>query len=123
MSVRLIAELAACDSLGGCAAYVALRPAGGPEGPETRLSMLGPRQVTQGLPATLAPGAYHLDFRSVLVSDEIVNGQPASEQTDARCAIDIVTPSGPSLGTGVEILVVFGPGSCEASATYSMVNA
>jgi hypothetical protein len=123
MSVRLVTELAACNSVGGCAGYVSLSPKGGPTGAETRLSILGPRHVTSGLPPSVAPGSYTVRFRSVRISDEIIDGRPASEVTAAECSIDIETPSGPSLASGVDILVVFGAASCEATATYGVATA
>jgi hypothetical protein len=120
MSVRLFTELAACNSLGGCAAYVSLSSTDGPNAPETRLSRLGPRQLTQGLPGSVPPGSYRVHFRSVLVSDEMLNGHRVGEYTDAECSLDIATPGEAVLGSGVDILVVFRPGSCDASATYSV---
>lgn len=120
MSIRLYSELTACTSFGGCAAYVSLAPKGGPDGPETRLSRLGSRALTQGLPPSVPAGTYTVRFRSVLVSDDIVNGQAPSEFPDGSCSLEISTPNGTPLAAGVEIVVVFRPGSCEATATYSV---
>lgn len=113
--LTLITERAEhCGSIGGCAAYVSLIPKGETSASETRLSWVGERKVTQGLPAEIARGSYTVRFRSVLVSDDIVNGQPLDEFTDATCEVEIdVTEQ-----HEVEITVVFRFGTCEASASY-----
>ena len=103
-----------CGSIGGCAAYVALIPAGETEAIEAELAGPGPDE--QGLPALIAPGSYTVRFRLAAVSDDRQVGVPADETTVATCEvpIEVFTQS------AVNITVAFDRESCEASATYTV---
>ena len=123
VSLSLITELAGCASLGGCAGYAGITPAGAYELHETRLSNLGRRQPTAGLPPSLAPGSYTARFRLVAVSDDRAVGQAPTETTIGYCSVEISVVRGGDLASGVEITVVFRDQGCEASVVYTAVDA
>ncbi len=120
LAVRLFTTMAEpCGSIGGCAAYatIGFAPPGSsmPATPETRLSMLGERRATDGLPPMITRGPYVARFRVVAVSDERVVGQDPDEFTLGTCEASFD-------GTGrqsVTIEVVFRGSTCEATADLS----
>lgn len=122
VALSLVTELAECGSLGGCAAYASINRVGAAAGPETRLSNLGGRRATQGLPGLLDPGTYVAHFRLVALSDDLVNGQPATETTMAICSEQVVAP-GDHLWAEVDLVVVFRARSCLVTQTLKVVDA
>jgi hypothetical protein len=104
-----------CGSIGGCAAYVVLLPAGETTAFETELVGPGPDQ--QVLPALIAPGAYTARFRLAAVSDDRQRGAPAGETTVATCELPIEVFN----QSAVNVAVTFDSDACEASATYTVL--
>jgi hypothetical protein len=105
-----------CGSIGGCAAYASIgfAPPGSslPAAPENRISMLGDRQATEGLPPMVTPGPHVARFRIVAVSDERALGQDPDESTLGTCEVSFD-------GTGhrsVTLDVVFRGRTCVATA-------
>lgn len=122
IGLTLITEMAECGSIGGCAGYVSLTPADAVPARETRLSMLGPRGVTRGLPAFVEPGLYTVSFRQVAVSDlyMVVNGvsKPDQEWTMGTCstALDLRDAAYPS----AEISVLFTGADCDVTVEFAV---
>ena len=115
-SLRLTTEFREhCGSIGGCAAYVALMPAGVSEAIEAELTGQGSDE--HALPALIAPGSYTVRFRLAALSDDRQVGAPAEEATIATCElpIEVLTQA------AVNITVIFDRNSCEANATYTIV--
>jgi|SRR5687768_367127 len=104
-----------CGAIGGCAAYVALIPAGQTETVEAELARPGPDE--QALPALVAPGSYTVRFRLAAVSDDRRVGAPADETTIAMCEVPIEVFN----QSAVNISVKFDNDSCQASASYMVV--
>jgi hypothetical protein len=121
-TLNLVTELASCGFVGGCAAYGSIALKGATNPAETRLSDLGSRHVTQGLPGALPPGSYVVRFRLVALSDLIVDGEPASETTVATCSEPIAPETG-VLGETIEITVIFRDQSCEIRVAYEVIQA
>lgn len=105
--------------MGGCAAEVAISPAGEPApDPYTDAAGLGRTFVdgrpplAQGLPTRIAPGRWTVWLRHLAVSDTYLNGSPDSRSMIAECEVTFEVAA----GQVVRIDARFGVESCWASA-------
>jgi hypothetical protein len=103
-----------CGSIGGCAAYVTLIPAGATDPVEIELRGRG--FSIPALQPVIGKGAYVIRFRLAAVSDERVVGQPAEETTIATCEVPIHV----DIQEAVDVSVTFEKDSCNATATYTV---
>jgi hypothetical protein len=106
-----LVTFAACNSIGGCVGYVSLVKDGEPEGPMTRLSQVGDRGVTQGLPATIEPGRYVIRAHTSFMSDDIENGQPPDETVGPQCSTSVDAAA----GTAIVVTIWFGSDACRVT--------
>jgi hypothetical protein len=100
-----------CGSIGGCAIYGVLVPAGETSAEEVRLDADG-----RGLPSMIGEGSYVVRFRLVAVSDDRAVGVPPEETTIATCE----TPIDVSFESAVNLEAVFRRASCRVSASYDV---
>ena len=105
-----------CGSIGGCAAYVALIPAG--ETNSVEYALASSASVSEPRPELIAPGSYTVRFRLAGVSDDREVGAPPDEWTIATCEEDIDVFD----QAAVNITVTFARDSCETSATYTVTT-
>ena len=100
-----------CGSIGGCAIYGSLIPAGESSTEEVRLDAKG-----RGLPTLIGAGAYVVRFRLVAVSDDRAAGVPPDETSITTCE----TPIDVSFQSAVNLKAVFRRDSCKVTGTYTV---
>jgi hypothetical protein len=95
-----------CGYIGGCAAYLDIRPESGEEW--SRIPLLGPADA---LPTSLAPGLGR--------SDDIAVGEQAQEFPLDTCSVAVGPPElGGRDTVSVHVIATFHGATCEAEATY-----
>ncbi len=94
-------------SIGGCAYFAAIEGSGGAWSAEFEVT--GASLASTRLPGPLPAGTYKASFRSVAVSDMIVNGQRELGPTDAACATSFEVARGQT----VRVEVIFDAAECE----------
>jgi hypothetical protein len=105
-----LVTLGSCGSEGGCVGYVSLVPDGATGAPEIRVSQLGERRVTEGLPNTIEPGRYVIRAHTAFLSDVVVNGEPPAETDGPSCSASMDAAA----GTAIVVSVWFGSDACTA---------
>jgi hypothetical protein len=112
-----LVTMAGCNSIGGCVGYISLVPDGVTDAPETRLSQIGERRVTQGLPGTIEPGRYEVRAHTAFVSDAFVDGQPPDEADGPSCSASLDAAA----GTAIVVTVWFGSDACTVIIGYTVL--
>ena len=103
-----------CGSIGGCAAYVAVIPAGETDPIEYALASSG--SLGEPRPGLIAPGSYSVRFRLAGAYDDRQVNVPPDEWTIATCEEDIDVFD----QEAVNIAVTFDRDSCVITATYTV---
>ena len=107
-----------CGSIGGCAAYLIVRPHGGDDWPA--IPLLGRGGDGGALPTAIDPGRYTFHFSWRAVSDAIANGQPLSEGILDTCQVEVVAGTFGANPQGIEVVAEFHGATCEAEAFHTV---
>jgi hypothetical protein len=103
-----LVTLGNCGSEGGCVGYVSLVPDGATDAPEVRVSELGDRRVTEGLPEAIEAGRYVIQAHTAFLSDVIETGKPPAETEGPSCSASIDAAA----RTAIVVSVWFGSDDC-----------
>lgn len=107
-----------CGSIGGCAAYLIIRPEDGADWPA--IPLLGRGGDGGALPTAIAPGRYAFHFSWRAVSDDIARGQLPDETVLDTCEVEVAAGTFGTNPQGIEVVAEFHGATCEADAFQSV---